>query len=431
VTAPAVRQVLDNGLTVLARATHHAPVATFWLWYRVGSRNELPGRTGISHWVEHMLFKGTSRFPKGEIDRRIAREGGLFNGMTWLDWTTYFETLPAERVDLALELEADRMTGSLFEPAEVDSERSVIVAEREGYENSPLFQLAEELQSSAIKVHPYHHEVIGWRTDLETMTRDDLLDHYRRHYHPTNAVAVAVGAFEPEEMLGRIAERFGPLPAGPPAAPVRMVEPPQRGERRVTLRGDDETAYVSVAYHAPAATDPDFFAFQILDAVLGGAKSMNLFGGDPPNRSSRLYRGLVETELASGVSSGMAATLDPFLYTVSAVVRTQAAPEAVEAGILAEVERLRRGELAAAEVERAVKQARAQFAFSAESVTDQGFWLGFAEMVADQAWLEGYLERLAAVTVADVVAAAERWLAEEGRTVGLYLPQATAQAGRA
>ncbi len=421
-SAPVERHTLDNGLTVLLRPVHHAPVATFWAWYRVGSRNERPGRTGIGHWVEHMLFKGTPRFPKGEIDRRIAREGGSFNGMTWLDWTCYVETLPADRIELALEVESDRMVNSVFDPDEVESERTVVISEREGHENSPLFLLAEGMQSTAIQVHPYHHEVIGSKSDLETMTRDDLWSHYRRHYHPANAVVVAVGAFEADEMLGRVERHFGPIAPGEPTAPVTVAEPPQQGERRVTVRGEDPTAFVSVAYHAPAATHPDFFAFQVLDTVLGGAKSMNLFGGHPPNRSSRLYRDLVETELATAVNSGMAATLDPFLYTITAVVRTGGDPNAVEEAIRSSVEGLRTGQVAAFELERATKQSRAQFAYSFEGVTDQGFWLGFAEMIADQAWLADHLARLEAVTAADVSAVASRWLGAERRTVGHYIP---------
>jgi zinc protease len=423
--ADAERHVLGNGLTVLLRPVHHAPVATFWMWYRVGSRNERAGLTGISHWVEHMLFKGSERFPKGEVDRRIAREGGVFNGMTWLDWTTYFETLPAERIDLALDIEADRMAGALFDTDEVEAERTVIISEREGHENSPMFVLTEEIQSIAIKVHPYHHEVIGWKSDLLSMTRDDLWHHYRSHYHPGNAIAVAVGAFEPRAMLQHIRERFEGIPAGPAAAPVSVLEPEQRGERRVEIVGEDETPYVVVAYRAPAAADPDYFAFQVMDTVLGGAKSMNLFGSNPPNRSSRLYQALVEAELASAVSSGMAATIDSYLYTITGVVRDGATGASVEDAILREVERLRTTPITEAELETARKQSRAQFAYSAESVTNQGFWLGFAETIADQAWLAAHLSSLDAVTVADITRCAERWLSDRGRTVGHYVPAST------
>ena len=168
------KAVLDNGLTVIVRESHNAPVSTFWCWYKVGSRVERPGITGVSHWVEHMLFKGTPAFPKRELDRMISREGGMWNGFTWLDFTTYFETLPADRFDLAFSIESDRMVHAVFDPKEVASERTVIISERQGNENSPQFLLAEEVQAAAFRVHGYHHEVIGDLCDLQTMTRDQL-----------------------------------------------------------------------------------------------------------------------------------------------------------------------------------------------------------------------------------------------------------------
>jgi zinc protease len=209
------KMVLDNGLTVVLREMHHAPVASFWIWYRVGSRNEGPGATGISHWVEHMLFKGTPTFPRGEFDKAIAREGGVFNGMTWIDFTTYFETLPADRIDLALRVEADRMVNAVFDPAEVEVERTVVISERQGSENNPEFLLGEALQAAAFQAHPYHHSVIGWQADLKTMTRDQLYSHYRSYYAPENAVVAVAGDFDREVMLARINELFGGIPGGP------------------------------------------------------------------------------------------------------------------------------------------------------------------------------------------------------------------------
>ena len=198
-TGPGItKRVLDNGLTVLIREMHHAPVASLWLWFRVGSRNEIPGITGISHWVEHMMFKGTPNMPKGEMDRLISREGGYNNAMTWIDWTTYYETLPAKRIDLALEIEADRMNNALFAPQEVKAERKVIISERQGAENEPGFRLAEAVQAAAFRVHPYHHMVIGDMCDLTTLTRDDLYNHYRRYYAPNNAILVLAGDVDGE-----------------------------------------------------------------------------------------------------------------------------------------------------------------------------------------------------------------------------------------
>ena len=297
---PVQKLTLSNGLTILTREVHDAPVATFWTWYRVGGRNEVSGTTGISHWVEHMMFKGTPTLGKGEIFRSVSKNGGTLNGFTWIDFTTYFETLPSDRLDLALRIESDRMVNSIFDPDEVASERTVIIAEREGDENYPTFHLDEEVNAAAFKVHPYGQGVIGWKCDLQAITREDLYAHYRTHYAPNNAVIVAVGDFQTDALLGRIEELFGPIPAGPPITPVRSIEPPQEGERRVTVRRPGPTRYFTAAYHAPAATHPDVFPLFVLDAILSGAKPMGLFGGQNTSmgRSSRLYRLLVETAAA-------------------------------------------------------------------------------------------------------------------------------------
>ena len=414
---------LPNGLTVLLKEVHTAPLVSWWVWYRVGSRHERPGHTGISHWVEHMMFKGTRRFPGEMADRTVAAYGGVRNAMTWIDWTAYFETMPVDKIDFALRLEADRMSRALFPPKEVDSERTVIISERQGHENSPGFRLMEEAQAAAFRVHSYHHEVIGDMADLESMTRDDLYGHYQRYYAPNNAIAVAVGDFKTREMLARIKELFGSArPKELPKLSPRP-EPEQKGERRVRLTGEGETAYIDVMYHAPNATHADFYPMVALDSILAGASSFNLFGGGTSNKSSRLYRALVESGLAAGVSGGLSATVDPFLYTLSATVRNGQTPEAVEAALDREVERARNEPVTEEELAKAVKQARAMFAFGAESVTSQGFWLGYTEIFDTHRWFDHYLDRLAAVTTADVQRVAQKYLARTNRTVGHYVPE--------
>ena len=255
---------LDNGLLVLTKEMHAAPVSSLWLWYRVGSRNERTGITGISHWVEHMMFKGTPRLGKGEVHRLVSRNGGSQNAMTYRDFTTYYEVMPSDRFDLALEIESDRMVNALFDPQEVQSERTVIISEREGAENYPHFHLYEELIAAAFKVHTYGHETIGWKCDLQTITRDELFDYYRTYYAPSNAVLVVVGDFRSDRVLDKVQALFGNIERGPAAPPVRAVEPPQEGERRVHVRRPGGTAYVDVAFHAPAATHPDFWPLFVL-----------------------------------------------------------------------------------------------------------------------------------------------------------------------
>lgn len=415
--------MLDNGLQVVLKEMHHAPVASFWIWYRVGSRNEMPGITGISHWVEHMVFKGTPAFPKGEFDKMVAREGGVFNGMTWLDWTTYFETLPSDRFDLALRIEADRMVNSLFDAQELEKERTVVISEREGAENFPEWLLEEEVQAVAYRLHPYRHQVLGWKQDLQSMTRDDLWQYYRAYYAPNNAIAVATGDFQGDALLARIEELFGVIPPGPELPVVRASEPPQRGERRVVVEGEGQTAYLLMVFHAVPATHLDYFPLVVLDTVLGGAKPMSFFGGGTSNRSSRLYKALVDTELAADVDSSMASTIDPFLFSFSATLRPDRTLEEVETALWAELERVAQEPITPEELAKAIKQTRAQFAYSSESVSNQGFWLGFSEVVASTEWFDSYLDNLAAVSAEDVQRVAREYLAKSRRTVGWYVPR--------
>lgn len=416
------RRKLENGLTVLVREMHHAPVTSLWLWFRVGSRNERPGITGISHWVEHMMFKGTNRVPKGELDRLISREGGYNNAMTWLDWTAYYETLPASQISLALEIEADRMVNALFDVQEVEAERTVIISERQGAENEPGFRLGEAVQAAAFRVHPYHHMVIGDMCDLHTITRDDLYEHYRSYYAPMNAVLVLSGDVQADAALANIEALFDSLPGGEPVPVVGRKEPTQTGERRVIVEGEGTTAYVELAFHAPQATDPDFFPMLTVNAVLAGISRLSPFGTGSANRSSRLYKALVETELASSVSGDLAITLDPYLYTLSATVRTGRTPQQVEDAIWAQVERIANELANQEELDTALKQVRAHFAYASESVTNQALWFGFAEMLSAYEWFLQFVDQLTQVTVEEVRRIAAKYLQRRNSTVGWYVP---------
>lgn len=415
------KTVLPNGLTVILKENHNAPVATFSCWYRVGSRQEKPGYTGISHWVEHMLFKGTPKFPGRSADRAVSKEGGAWNGGTWLDFTYYYETLPIEKFDLSLELESDRMSNAQFRKREVEDERTVIISEKMGNQNSPMNLLGEEVGAAAFKIHGYGHETIGELCDLQSMTRDDLYARYRTYYTPRNAVVVAVGAFKTQDALKKIKRAFGSIPPGPKLPKPQIVEPEQRGEKTVTVEGPGTTAYVELAYHAPAATDPDFHALVTLDAVLAGASSLG--GGGTTNASSRLYKALVDTQLAADVGSSVIPTIDPFLFSLSATVRNGHTPAEVIAAFDAEIDRMMNEPVTAEELAKAIKQSKAQFAYGSESVTNQGFWYGWSEVFADYTWFETYLDRLAAVTAEDVQRVAQKYLRRANRTVGLYTPK--------
>jgi len=417
-----VKIQLANGLTVLIKEAHTAPVASFWVWYRVGSRNEHIGITGISHWVEHMLFKGTDAFPKGTADKAIAREGGTFNGMTWYDFTTYYATLPADRIELALRIESDRMANSVFDPDEVAGERSVIISERQGAENNPEFLLNEELMGTVFRVHPYGPEAIGHMCDLETITREQLYAHYRTYYVPQNALVVAVGDFDADAMHQLVQEHFGPVENGPDIPPVTAVEPRQKGERRVVVEGEGGVAYLEMAFRAPTVHEPDFFALTVVDAILTGASGLTLFGSSTTNKSSRLYKKLVAQELAASVSGGLLPTIDPFVYGLSAVVRPGHTPAEVEQAIEDELDRIASEPVTQDELTKAIKQTKAQFAYSSESVTGQALWIGFSEIFADHTWFETYIDQLSAVGVEDVQRAAQTYLNRSNRTVGWYVP---------
>lgn len=413
---------LDNGLKVLLKEIHTAPLISSWIWYRVGSRDEVPGRTGISHWTEHMQFKGTPQFPASTLDKLISRVGGVWNAFTFLDWTTYFETLPADQIDLALRLEADRMVNSLFDEKEVAAERTVIISEREGNENEPLFLLGEAIQQAAFRVHSYHHEVIGDMADLRTITREDLYQHYRTYYIPNNAVLALAGDFETQTMLARIRQLFEPIPPG--ATPPRRMrpEPPQRGEIRLTVEGPGDTTYLQVAYHVPPAAHPDFLALAVLDSLLAGPSNLSFLNGGISNKTSRLYRALVDKELAVGVSGGSQATIDPFLYVITLTVHPQRKPEEVLSALDVEIERLQSERVSEEEIARAIKQARALFAYGSENITNQAFWLGFSEMFATYHWFLTYLKKLEKVTPEDVQRVARTYFVPQSRVIGTYMP---------
>lgn len=418
---------LENGLTVLLVEQRTVPVATFWVWYRVGSRNETPGFTGISHWVEHMLFKGTPTHPKGTLTRYIDRLGGRWNAFTWKDFTAYHEVLPAEHMDVAVRLEADRMANTIMDPAEVDSERTVIISEREGNENYPAYLLREEVDAAAHKVHPYRIPVIGWKDDLRVIARDDLVHHYRAFYHPNNAIAVAVGAFDAEIALESIRRAFGGIPSGPTPPAVRAREPQQEGERRIVLRRPGgATPYLHVAYHVPAASHPDLPALLVADGLLSGFKSIVPFDQVGGGRSSRLYRALVETGLASDVSSSLIPSTDPTLFRVTATVRTGADIGAVEERALEEVARLIREPAGAAELTKVRKQAKAQMVFTRDGVFRIAMGFGaFAVVDAPDAF-ESLLSRIDRVTADDVMRVAGAYFTERNRTAGWYLPESSA-----
>ncbi len=418
---------LPNGLMILLNEIHTAPIISQWIWYRVGSRDEPTGKTGIAHWIEHLLFKGTKRYPAAMLDKAISREGGSWNAMTYLDWTTCFETMPADKIALVLELEADRMVNCLFDPAEVESERTVVISERQGNENEPLFRLNEEVQALAFRVHPYHHEVIGDLPDLQAMQRDDLFQHYHTYYTPNNAILSIAGDFETDTIFHQIEHLYRDIPAGPPPPRLQRPEPQQQGERRVIVEGPDDTAFLMVAYHTPKTTHPDFIPLMILDSLLTGPSNLNIFGGGISNKTSRLYRALVENDLTVSVHGGIGATIDPYLYSITCIVHPDKTPQQALEQIESEIKRIQDNPPTVDEIQRASKQSRALFTYGTESITNQAFWMGFSTIIASYDWYLSVLDRLSQITPEDVQRVAQEYLLPQNRITGIYIPQSAKQ----
>lgn len=426
-----VRRVahLDNGLTVILQPSHASSLISLWAWYRVGSGDERAGQTGISHWVEHMNFKGTARLSREQMTGIVERHGGFWNGYTWIDQTTYVSTAHRDAIDDLLLLESERMAACLYDAAECESERTVIISELQGSENDPDQVLETEVTAAAMKVHPYRHPTIGWRSDLETMTREDLVGHYARYYAPDNATVVIAGDIEPEDALRRVARAFGAIGPSGAQAPARTAEPDQLGERRVSVERPGTVGYVKFAHHAPAFTHADFPAMLVLDAILCGARGLNLwcsYKALGSQRRSRLYRALVERALASAVQGALMPTRDAFLHFISITAAegarledveqaaSQAIAEAVSAGTTEE------------EVARARRQLHARMVFEADSVTNVAHQAGYFQTIGALDAYDALPDRLAAVTPDDVRRAARAYLRPAGRTVGLFRPVASA-----
>jgi zinc protease len=429
---------LANNLKALLVENRVAPVATVCVLYKVGSRNEAVGYTGSTHLLEHMMFKGTPTFNKDrntQIAATLQKIGADFNATTWYDRTNYFETVPSDKVELALRLEADRMRNSFIADADRQSEMTVVRNELERGQNEPMMVLDEAVYATAFREHPYHHPTIGWRADVENVPTARLKAFYDTFYHPNNATVIVVGDFERAAMLQLINEHFGVFSATEEAIPeVYTDEPAQQGERRLTIKRAGELALVQVAFHTPAvlgqlnvlsnvelaarAADPpaenDIYPLVVLSALMSNGVT------------SRLYQALVETELAVIVTSNCDQFRDPGLFNVYATVSPGVAPSEVEAAILKELERVGAEDLPGAEVEKAKQQIMAQVAYNRDGTSDIASQMSEAEAVADWRFYKDYAANISRVTVADVQRVALRYFMEDNRTVGYFIPKATA-----
>jgi zinc protease len=406
-------KILPNGLKVLLMEEHKAPVVTFQIWYKVGSRNECLGKTGLSHMLEHMMFKGTKKHGPKTFSQTVQRNGGNDNAFTSHDYTAYFESFAADRIGISLDLESDRMQDLLIDPKEFASERDVVKEERRmRYEDDPVNTLEEQMMTVAFSAHPYQWPVIGWMADISNFTRDDLYRHYRTYYVPNNATIVAVGDFDTKTLLAGIEKSFGSIPRGTDVPKVDAVEPKHLGERRVIVHKEAELPAVFAGFNAPTLKHADSYSLDVLQGILSSGKS------------SRLYRSLVyekQIALYAGGDYDNIST-DPNLFYVYAGVMPGKTPEEVEAALLAEIDRFKAEPVTDDELLKAKNQIESTFIMGRDSNFNQAMQIGQFESVASWKLLETYVDKIRAVTKEDIMRVAKEYFSGDNRTVGILLP---------
>lgn len=413
-TEPVHEYALSNGLKVFIIEDRKAPLATFQIWYRVGSIDEPAGKTGISHLLEHMMFKGTPKYGSKVFSNIIQRNGGSDNAFTTKDYTMYFQTIASDRIGISIALEADRMKNLLLDPKETVSERDVVMEERRmRYDNEPQSQLHEDLIATAFKAHPYRNPVIGWMSDIERISRDDLAAHYRSHYAPDNAFIFVSGDVDPKKIMEEIRREFGPIPVfGKRPAKTITEEPLQSGQRRVTLKKEAEVPYVMIAFPVPSLPHKDSYALEVLSAVLSGGKS------------SRLYRSLVYEQRIAIESSADYSGLhrSPYLFLFDAVAAPGKSGAAVEAALFAEIERIQREAPSAREIEKVKNRIESSFVFAQDSNYSKALYRGMFEIIGGWRLLDSYLVGVRGVTPEMVQKAAQRYLIVDRSSVGTLVP---------
>jgi zinc protease len=406
-------ETLPNGLKVLVLENHKAPVATFNVFTKVGSRNESFGQTGISHLVEHLKFRGTKKYGPEEFSNIIQENGGMDNAFTGADFTDYFEVINRDHLDVPISLEADRMGN--FDPKGFASELAVVEEERRmRTDDNPEDALAETTQAQAFVEHPYHWPVIGWMQDIQHLTLADALKYHSVYYSPQNAIAVAVGDFDADKVLKQIADSFGPIKNGPKPPPVFQVEPPQQGERNIVLRHAANLPAFTEAFHVPnyRVGKADAFALEIASEILSDGKS------------SRLYRAmLLDKRMVVEVSASYDMTsFDPGLFEVSAQMRPGVKTDDAIAEANRVIEQLKAQPVSADELQKAKNLEQSQFVFSQDSIFEEALQLGVWEMLGDYHLLDRYLADIDKVTAADVQRVAKKYLVEKNCSLGVLVP---------
>lgn len=417
VAAPTVRipvqeHTLSNGLKVLLAENHKAPVVSVQLWYRVGSRNEEVGKTGLAHVTEHMMFQGSTNYPTGKYKELVEANGGDYNAFTTEDVTAYYATFASDKLELALELEADRMAGLLIPESKFASEVEVVKEERRWRtENSPFGMMWEVLGSTAYQAHPYRWPVVGWMSDLDGLQRQDAVEFYQRYYHPNNATLIVSGDFEPKEAMAIIERTFGKIPKGPMPPKVTTVEPKQLGERRSEIVRPVQTASAMVAYHIPAFGHPDLYVLEVIANLLANGES------------SRLHQALVYQEaIAQDVGAYLSKQIDPSLFLLYGTLLPGKTGAELEAGLYAQIERLKTEPVSERELQKAKNQIEASFIFGQQKAEQVANLLGEYASLKDYRLANQVVEGVRGVSAADVQRVARTYFTRENRSVVTLIP---------
>lgn len=419
------KTVLDNGLTVITKEVHTAPVATVQVWYKVGSRQEAPGVNGIAHQLEHMLFKGTTERPI-QFGRLFSALGSASNAFTSYDNTVYFGTVQREKLNALLILEADRMQGSKIEASQLETEKRVVISELQGYENSPGYRLNRALMRAAFPTQAYGLPVGGTKADVQSFTQAKVLDYYRQHYSPDNATLVVVGDFQTDAVLKAINESFGKVAKSSQSAAESNNKPkttnnpqPTTNKTPIVLREAGSASFMQEVYPLPAINHPDVPALDVMDYILTGG------------RNSRLYQALVDSGLASGMSGGAANLIEAGWYELSATAAPGKKLEPLEQVLTSELSKLIEKGVTEEELNRAKTQLSANLILANRDITSQAMRLGSDQSTAgDYRYTERYLAAVKAVSAADVQRVTKTYLTPANRTVGYFEPTTlTGQAG--
>jgi zinc protease len=410
-----VTRTLGNGLQVIVWPDHDIPNVALYTFFRVGSRNEQVGRTGLAHFFEHMMFNGSKNFPPGEFDRQMEDHGGSNNAYTSEDVTVYQDWVPRAALDLTLRMEGDRIGALSLDEAKVQSERDVIISERAGsVDDDAMGYLWEQTDATAFLAHPYENPVIGWPSDIARWTADDIRAFFRTYYAPNNATLVAVGDVAPDEVFALAEKHYGAIPSQPPGLEMRTIEPEQSGERRLVVRRVAQAPQILMAFHSGRPTDPDWPAMEILTAIVAD--------GD----SSRLYRRLVEEESAAvDVGVYLDSGFDPKLTWLWATLPPDGDVAAVEAMIGEELDRVASEGVTGAELAKAGRMKIAGYWRDMQTISGKAEVLGNYQVFhGDWRLLFAAPERYEAVTAAQVQGLAARVFPTTNRTVGILEPLA-------